>query len=184
MRYLLDHQWILWPLASILYVSIGTPVGLYLYWRYCRHQYEKHNWRGGIFETLGTEGCWCYEGDLVGSVALPVVYLSPILWPLCLAGIILSVPFSVITALYKKVEKRANWDGKSVENSLTVSSHALCTSVECSICKAKYGEAHNYTRDAFNPNCALCTAKVGPHICTAPETVEQEFKRRTGRDIP
>lgn len=184
MRYLWEHQGLFWPLASILYVSIGTSSGLYLYWRYCRHQYEKHNWRGGFFGTLGTEGCWCYEGDLIGSVVLPVIYMSPILWPVCLAAIVLLVPSRAITALYKKVEKRANWDGKTVENAVKVHDGMIeHTGKKCPVC----GIAHTYFESVeakSEANCALCLAKVGPHVCTGPETVEQEFKRRTGRDIP
>ena len=128
------HQYVFWPLASTLYLGIGTLLGLHLYWRYCRHHYEKHGWRGGEFARASDRyGCWCYSDDFFGVVVPPIIYISPVIWPAVLSVALISIPVKAIAKLYKRVETLANWDGKTVKGSF----EAGHSTVECPVCEAK-----------------------------------------------
>jgi len=117
--YLWQHPALFWPLVSIAYFMIGTMLSLRLYWRYCRHQRLEHHWKGGGFEHPC--GCWCNPNDVPGGFYLFGAYSSPILWPVILAVILavifISFPIRVLMTFFKRIERRACWDGKTVEGS-------------------------------------------------------------------
>ena len=114
------HKWIFWPSAITAYLVIGTVIGLFVYWKLCRHQYHKHGWRGGSFVEAS---CWCQNTDIA-----PLVYMgfisAPVLWPVVIAVLIfymvVIVPIKVVVGflriLYEKVEWLAAWDGHTVAN--------------------------------------------------------------------
>jgi len=113
--YLWQHPALFWPLVSVTYLLIGTALGLRLYWRYCRHQRLEHHWTGGGFEH--PYDCWCNPNDPAGGFYLFGAYSSPLLWPVILAAVLISFPIRVLASLFGRIERRACWDGKTVEGS-------------------------------------------------------------------
>ena len=115
MSFLWSRQWLFWPLASAAYVSIGTLVGLILYWRYCRHHYLNHKWKiGERFRSW--DGCWCDNNYPYNTAVQVASYSAPILWPLALVVALFVFPVRIIVSLYRRIERIATWDGKTVED--------------------------------------------------------------------
>ena len=91
------------------YLMIGFVIGIILKYRTARHLWTAHGMTVRPFRVLEID-CWCKWENMGGDLVFAAPYVSFLLWPIILAALIVSIPFTLHAKVFKVVTKLAQHD--------------------------------------------------------------------------
>jgi len=169
-------------LAVPAYLAIGAAIGIILKYHLARHLWVEHNLTQRPTYGSGVD-CWCREICPGGDFVFATPYLSVFLWPIIVAVMVVSTPFRIYGKILDHVAKLASRDQVADEarhrHIMLQEAHNLllarCQELEERLNKEEEALAEYKKAQGAPPPCIQ-----SPHIET---TVEEEFKKRTGREL-
>ena len=193
---LAKQNWFVFP---ILYLVIGAVIGVTIRYILDRHLWVKHRLLKRVESRLDekyteTKGCICEYHHMGWDIFEFTSYASFILWPLVLAAMAAAIPICVYGKALGLVSRIARRDpkpklipgvGVPIGSGQTTPRDALQADYDRLLvnCQGLIAKLEEQNKLLFDYKAEIEAERKKPKAPDLETTVEEEFRKRTGRDL-